>query len=226
MTFILVILTVAIIFSVELLMKTRRSAVRTSPGLVVDHQGPSIVSDRYFHPAHTWATVTNAQASVTVGADDFAERIMGTINGLEIPRVGQTLRQGEPFGKLHHGNRALVQTSPISGTVVEVNAKLLRTPTIVNESPLERGWIAKIKPSNLNADLRNLLSGSTADAWRTAVRTQLIQMFAPSVGTVLQDGGALIENFGNQLSDDQWNHVVQEFFPSVAETQIQNKPQN
>ncbi len=226
MTFILVILTVAIFISFELLRKARHTQAHRAPELVTEHLSPFEVSDRYFHPAHTWVMVTNAETKVTVGTDDFSERIVGTLSGLQLPRVGQTLQQGEPFAKLRHGNRILAQAAPISGMVVEVNEKLERNPTTLNVSPLDRGWIAKIIPSSLHADLRNLLSGATADAWRAAVHTQLIQMLAPNIGTMLQDGGEFVKNFGDQISDDEWKRLVQEFFPGVAENQSQNKPKN
>lgn len=226
MTFILVILTVAIVISFELLRKAHQKKAHHAPELVKEHPSSFEVSDRYFHPAHTWVMVTNAETKVTVGTDDFSERIVGTLSGLELPGVGQMLQQGEPFAKLRHGIRVLAQVAPISGMVVEVNEELERNPTALNASPLDRGWIAKIIPSSLRTDLRNLLSGATADAWREAVHTQLIQMFAPNIGTMLQDGGEFVKNFGDRISDDDWKRLIHEFFPGVAENQSQNKPKN
>jgi hypothetical protein len=46
---------------------------------------------------------------ILFGADDFSERLVGTLTGIDLPVVGQTLRQGEAFARLHHGNRVLTQ---------------------------------------------------------------------------------------------------------------------
>jgi len=47
--------------------------------------------------------------------------------------------------------------APISGEIVEVNEELEDSPELINESPYDAGWIGKIKPSNLDADLGNLM---------------------------------------------------------------------
>ncbi len=226
MTFILVIVTVLIILSFELVRRSRW--VRRERDAAVRQERPlsAEVVDRYFHPAHSWARVETGVKSVTVGADDFAVRLVGTITGVDLPAVGQTVRQGERMVALRHGNRVLAQPAPISGTVLEVNEKLMRKPGIVAESPLDHGWVAKILPTNLSADLRNLLGGSTADAWRGAVRSLLIEFFSPKFGTVLQDGGQLAENIGDQLSDGEWKRLVEQFFPFDVQQQPQIKPTN
>jgi glycine cleavage system H protein len=35
--------------------------------------------------------------------------------------------------------------APVTGTVVEVNGALVDEPSLLNTSPYEQGWIAKIK---------------------------------------------------------------------------------
>ena len=61
--------------------------------------------------------------------------------------------------------------APISGDVTEVNVKLADSPELVNQQPYGDGWIAVIKPSNLEAELKNLLDAkSYADFLRTQVK--------------------------------------------------------
>jgi glycine cleavage system H lipoate-binding protein len=225
MTFILVILTVAIILSVEVLRKSRKSQRHESPELVTEHPTSFEVFDRYFHPGHTWAMVSGSR-NVIVGIDDFSSRIIGAVERIELPSVGRTVRQGEPLTFLRHGTRNLAQVAPISGKVVDVNGRLAHHPELLNESPLERGWIAKIVPTSFETDLRNLLKGVVADGWRDAVRLQLVQLFSPKIGIVIQDGGQLVQNFGDHLSDDEWNRLVQQFFPTVLPNQYPTKSMN
>jgi glycine cleavage system H protein len=225
MTPILVILTLAIIIAFEVVRRSRSKPALETREMVAEHPNDVEVFDRHFHPSHTWAIVSGSK-TVTVGADDFSESIIGRLTSIDLPKVGRTFQQGEPIAYLHHGSRNLAQISPITGKVIEINEKLARHPTMLNDSPLERGWIAKILPSNLEIDLRNLLRGVAADGWRDAVRMELVRMFSPSFGPVLQDGGKLIENLGDHFSDDEWNRLVQKFFPIITPKQQQNKSKN
>ena len=46
---------------------------------------------------------------------------------------------------------------PISGTVVEVNEDAVNTPEILNESPLEKGWLIKVDFTGSDVELSELL---------------------------------------------------------------------
>jgi len=48
----------------------------------------------------------------------------------------------------------------VSGKVVAVNEELLNSPDKINTDPYGEGWIAKIEPSNLEADLANLMDAA------------------------------------------------------------------
>jgi glycine cleavage system H lipoate-binding protein len=221
MTFILVILTSAVILSLELIRRSQVKPILANPELVLEHPASYDVFDRYFHPGHTWAMISGS-SSVTVGVDDFSSCMIGNLSKIELPAIGQMIHQGDPFTLLCHGSRNLVQVSPISGKVVEVNKKLTRNPGLINDSPLKRGWIIKVLPTSLETDLRNLLKGVVADGWRDAVRTQLIQLFSPRIGIVVQDGGQLVQGLGDHLSDDEWNRLVRRFFPLITPIKFQN----
>lgn len=222
MTFILVILTVAIILVVELVKGSKKKQLRVVPKIIADHPTTFEVFDRYFHTGHMWAMVSSSR-KVTVGIDDFSAQMIGDVGKADLPQSGQTIHQGEPFAVLHHGIRTLTQVAPISGRISEVNRKVQHNPGVLNGSPLDLGWIAKIVPTNLEADLRNLLKGVAAEGWRESVRNRLIQLAAPKVGTLMQDGGQIVRNLGDHFSDDEWTHIVEEFFPRVQVSQPQKK---
>ncbi|MEM4856277.1 MAG: glycine cleavage system protein H, partial [Sulfolobales archaeon] len=54
--------------------------------------------------------------------------------------------------------------SPVSGEVVEVNEQLRKQAKLLMSNPYDDAWVAVIKPSNLEADLANLLKGSDPSA--------------------------------------------------------------
>ncbi len=109
---------------------------------------------------------------------------------------------------------------------MKVNERITKHSAILTESPLERGWIARMIPTQLRTELNNLMTGSAADTWREAVRAQLIRMCSPTSGIVLQDGGELVRHVGDQFSDEDWKTLAQEFFPNATLYQPQNKPTN
>jgi glycine cleavage system H protein len=59
--------------------------------------------------------------------------------------------------------------SPVSGEIIEVNSELEDAPEIVNEDCYGKGWMFKVKPSNLDAELSSLMD---ADAYRDFIESQ------------------------------------------------------
>lgn len=112
--------------------------------------------DLYYHKEHFWAKVDGE--TVTVGANDFAQKLAGQIVFVELPPPGKAVEQGKPCGSMESGKWVGRIYSPISGKVDSSNEALEDSPELINESPYEKGWIFKIKASNLQAELKNLMA--------------------------------------------------------------------
>lgn len=223
MTIILVLLTLAVFIVLGLVKSSARKAESIKVALPESHVR-SIVIDRYYHPSHTWALVGSAE-EVTVGADDFAQKILGDLSDVELPVLGSNVKQGEVYASLRRGGKTLPQIAPVSGTIVGVNEKLASKPGLVNSSPLEKGWIVKIAPVHLSREIRNLLKGIVADRWQEAVQSQVVQWFSSPSHPVLQDGGRMVDNVSDLIGDAEWERFVQEFF-SVPATKRNNSAMN
>ena len=172
---------------------------------------PDFIGKKYFHQGHTWAMATSA-GTVTVGLDNFAQKVIGPIDTIETPKKGRLLKQGRIAWRLHRGDRVLPQISPVEGTVVEINTNLQDDPSLANKSPYEQGWVLKIRPSRLKENIKNLLHGPLAEKWTELTKSQLAARFPQSLGPVYQDGGELIDGVGNTLTDEEWEIVKREFF--------------
>ncbi len=120
-------------------------------------EGYVLPDDLYYHKEHFWARVEGDQ--VTVGTNDFAQKLAGQIVYVELPAVGRMVEQGKPCGSMESGKWVGRIYAPVSGKVEASNQDLEETPELINESPYEKGWICKITPSNLQAELENLLTG-------------------------------------------------------------------
>lgn len=214
MVLMLVILTITIFLFIDVLKIRKRNTVTIPSTPKLHFPSHEIVIERYFHPGHSWVSIDN-QNTCTIGVDNFSQSIIGQIDVVDLPIEGTHINQGDPFARLQHHRKSISHVAPISGKIEKVNSSLWDHPTHINDSPYEKGWLVKIRPSNLERELNNLLRGTTADRWKEAVRTQLLQFFSPQLGTVLQDGGEIIQNLSDQLDEEDWQRLLLEFFPKV-----------
>lgn len=214
MVVLLLIATVTIFLTVEWILARRRASVVIKPtktrsnGLSASFEH---LFDRYFHPGHSWARFLSLKSAV-VGIDDFTQKIMGIIDRVDLPPIGLEIEQGQQLWKVWHKNRVLSQPSPVGGKVVAVNESLVKNPSLANQSPYEEGWIAKVRSSDGRREVHNLLHASVAVHWLESVKSQVVQRLAPSLGPMFQDGGELIDDIGDRLSDQEWKEIVREFF--------------
>ena len=165
----------------------------------------------FTHPSHTWAQVVEPNV-VNVGMDKFTSSVFGSIKEIQVPREGHRIHQGGSAWRIKRGQRELVQASPVSGRVVEVNKDFIRDPSLLNQQNPEKNWILKIEPTNLARELRNLLTGETMARWNQAVKEQLVATLVPSDYPVLQEGGEIKPDLGDELTSEQWRKVAREFF--------------
>lgn len=210
MTIILVLLTL-MVFIILGLVKGSVKKPETSKATIPEAHPSAIVFERYYHPGHSWALVTS-DGDVTVGVDDFTQKVVGGLSKVELPMLGTKVKQGDIYAKLERGGKVLPQIAPLSGTIVGVNEKLASSPGVVNTSPLEKGWIIRIAPAQLRLELRNLLKGVIADRWQEAVNGQVVRWFSSSLHPVMQDGGRIIDNVSDLMNDEEWQRFVHEFF--------------
>jgi len=92
---------------------------------------------------HEWVKAEGGQA--TIGITDFAQSELGDIVFVELPKVGDELRFGEPFGSVESVKTVSELYAPVSGKVVRVNEALHDAPERINESPYEDGWMVVVE---------------------------------------------------------------------------------
>jgi glycine cleavage system H protein len=118
-----------------------------------------VVDGLYYTKEHEWAKKLD-DGLVAVGVDDYAQAQLHEIVYVELPEVNAEVGQGEALGAVESVKAVSDMYSPVAGKVVEVNDSLLDSPEKINDDPYEEGWIAKIQPSNLEADLSKLLNAA------------------------------------------------------------------
>lgn len=103
----------------------------------------------------------------TVGITYFAQDQLGDVVYLDLPKVGRTLKAGEPYGTVESVKATSDLNAPAGGEVVEVNGVLEKTPELVNSDPYGEGWIIKLRLSD-PAELDALMDAATYEQTRKA----------------------------------------------------------
>lgn len=165
----------------------------------------------FVHPGHAWVEVLEPSL-VSVGADDFTRSVFGSVESFTLPKPGALIQQGGKAWKMNKGERELVQTSPISGRIVEINRELEKDPKLLSQSDTRKNWIFKVEPIRLKTELKNLLHGKILSSWNQAVKDQLVATLTPAEFPVLQEGGEIKPDLGDELTAEQWEKVTREFF--------------
>lgn len=166
---------------------------------------------RYVHPGHTWTRMTD-DGDVLIGIDDFAQTVLGRVDSLKLPRLLRFARQGQPLLQLSHGKRSVPFVSPLSGRVIEKNEMVLNNPSLINSAPYGDGWLVRIRPGRFAIESHNLFTGKTAQQFTEQAKEHLVRLFSRTPALMYQDGGVIIKDLSDRLSDDEWNLMVQEMF--------------
>jgi glycine cleavage system H protein len=115
-----------------------------------------VPDDLFYTKEHEWARVT--AGTTKVGITDYAAKTLNDIVYLTLPSAGQEVKQLSSFGTVESIKAVSELYSPLSGTVVTTNQELVNHPELINKSPYEAGWIIELKPSQLDAEKKALLS--------------------------------------------------------------------
>ncbi|KAI8809246.1 putative glycine cleavage system H protein, mitochondrial precursor [Cladochytrium replicatum] len=104
--------------------------------------------ERKYTSDHEWVTLSGDGKIATIGITDFAQNALGDVVFAEIPAVGKQVKQSDPIGAVESVKAASDIYAPLSGTIVESNEGLKGEPQLLNSSPYEKGWYAKIEISS------------------------------------------------------------------------------
>jgi glycine cleavage system H protein len=96
-----------------------------------------------FTEDHLWVRIEGNRAQL--GISEYGQAELGEIIAVELPDVGDELEKGEPFGEIESVRTVSELLSPLTGTVVSINAELDDHPAIVNEDPYHEGWLVEIE---------------------------------------------------------------------------------
>ena len=93
--------------------------------------------------SHEWVAIDGDHA--TIGISNYAQKELGEIVYIELPRIGHQVHANEEAVVIESSKAAADIYSPMSGEITEVNQHLVGSPEKVNQSAEKEGWLFKLK---------------------------------------------------------------------------------
>jgi glycine cleavage system H protein len=106
---------------------------------------------------HEWVRMDGDTG--TIGITFHAQKELGDIVYVDLPKVGTVTVQGKTIGSVESVKAVSDIYSPVSGEVVAVNELLATSPEKLNEDPHGHAWLMKIRLS-APGELASLLSAA------------------------------------------------------------------
>jgi glycine cleavage system H protein len=109
----------------------------------------------YYNEAGVWVKPEGDTARL--GLSDFAQQRSGDVAFAEVQPKGTTLLPGDEVASIETIKVNVILPSPVTGTIVELNAALEDEPERINEDPYGQGWFAVVELTAWEADKAGLL---------------------------------------------------------------------
>jgi len=219
MVFVLVLVTIGILFAVDYVLrkerkefgeigKEKKSPIFLSPERALKPIGNS--EKRLYHLSHSWMQPAE-KGYVYVGFDNFISTLFSSNVSLkDLPLIGTHLPQGAKVWDVGLINHRISQLSPVSGKVVEVNPACKLNIPIPSEQT-EKSWVLKLEADKLEIETKNLMKHSQVERMNTALIDDLY--LSAQEGKYLNDGGKIDPDYIDNMPTERWNQLVDMFFP-------------
>jgi len=113
-----------------------------------------VAKDRLYNGEGVWAKLDGDL--VKIGLSDFVQQRSGDVAFAEVKPEGTKLKYDDEVAVIETIKVDIAFSSPVSGTVVQVNPAMEEAPEAINEDPYGEGWIAALQPDDWEADKARL----------------------------------------------------------------------
>ncbi len=109
----------------------------------------NVPGDLRYTSDHEW--VRQEGTRLRVGITDYAQEALGDIVFVQLPETGTRYDSGQSLSEVESTKSVSDVSSPLAGTVVEVNDTVAESPDLLNSDPYGAGWICIIEPDDPEA---------------------------------------------------------------------------
>jgi glycine cleavage system H protein len=115
---------------------------------------------------HEWIRVDELVG--TIGITDYAQKELGDVVFVELPKSGDHVSAGESFGTVESVKAVSEVYSPVNGEVTAVNKKLQNNPEILNSDPHGDAWLIQVELTD-RSEIDKLM---TADEYEVYIQQE------------------------------------------------------
>jgi len=183
---------------------------KSMPFEVQKVKGFDVPMGYYFHDGHAWARIESG-GYIRIGLDDFALKVLGKADALDLPLMGKELDQGKVGWGLKRRDNLADVLSPIDGVIVEVNSEIREKPHMANQEPYGGGWLFMVRTPDVKATMGKLMIDQNSLTWMNNEVTNLENMIEEVAGPLAADGGYLADDIYGNLPDLGWKQLTRAF---------------
>jgi glycine cleavage system H lipoate-binding protein len=173
-------------------------------------KGFEVPMGHYFHQGHTWARIESG-GYVRVGVDDFALKLLGKADSLNLPPMGKELDHNKVGWGLKRKDNLADVLSPVDGVIMEVNPMVRENPELANMEPYAGGWLFMVRTPDIKKDLKKLIVDSEGIEWMNQEIQRLDDMIEDVAGPLAADGGHLSSDIYGALPELGWKNLTKNF---------------
>ena len=160
---------------------------------------------------HCWVSLAE-DGTAKVGLDDFARKLLGSIDSINFPNVGMSVKAGQPLFSVNQKHRRARFNAPLSGKVVQINEDLGKDYSTLEEMPYGDNWVCIIEGDDLDAELPNLKIGKSAVVLFQEDIDRFQDAVQKSPDRDESDPSPLFIGAIEKMDDARWESTVNMFF--------------
>jgi CheY-like chemotaxis protein/glycine cleavage system H lipoate-binding protein len=160
---------------------------------------------------HCWASLAQ-DGTVRIGPDDFARKLLGHADAIDLPEVGREVKAGERLFSIRQDGKQAHFHAPLSGKVAKVNTDLARDNNRLDNLSYARSWVCVVEGEDLDKELPKLMIGKSAVALFQEDIDRFMAFLHKAGGSEISDPAALCIGAFETLNDNRWEAAAREFF--------------
>ncbi len=111
---------------------------------------------------HEWVRIDESVA--TIGITDHAQKELGDIVYVELPKVGEHVTANESFGTVESVKAVSEIYSPVTGEVTGANPRIQSSPELLNADPHGDAWLIRVRIED-RSEVENLMTAEDYEAY-------------------------------------------------------------
>jgi glycine cleavage system H lipoate-binding protein len=179
----------------------------TAPNEIYQIKGFNMPINYHYHDGHTWAKKEDG-GYIRIGIDDFAQKILGAPEALDLPLMGKELTLGKTGWGYKRKDRHADVLSPVDGVIVEVNNKVREHPAMTKQDPFGKGWLFLIRTPDPKKSVKKLMDYKKSLNWLDEEVQELEKLIEKTAGPLAADGGFIGDDLYGNLPGIGWNNLT------------------